>query len=128
MRFKHIAILPILLFSISCATFKANTSSGLEERKIQTRVFQGSYDEIYRIVMQTAGNQNWEITHSDKDAGLVQAKTPATLSAWEDEINITMNTIKGGVQVQVKSGLANSTNAENVRKYLDSVTAQLTKE
>jgi hypothetical protein len=95
------------------------------ELKTQSRIFIGSYDEVYRIVMQTAASQNWKITHSDKDAGLVQAKTPKSLSSWDDEVSITMNEIDSGVKVQVKSGLANAPNVENVRKFLDAVVEQV---
>ena len=92
---RQLALLTLLVLASSCATYKANFGPGAEERKTQIRVFVDSYDDVYRAVMQTAASQQWEITHSDKDAGLVQARTPKSLSAWDDEVS-------GGVQVQVK--------------------------
>ena len=125
MKTKLLFLITFFLLLVSCATYRANTGPGADERKTQSRTFIGSYDQVYKTVVQTAANQNWEITHTDKDAGLVQAKTPASLQAWEDEVGITINEIDGGVRVQVKSGLANAPNVEIVRKYLDAISSQI---
>jgi len=66
----------LLIFAYSSLSF-AQTKTSIEIQAIQTRVYEGSEREIFRAVLSTLQNNQYEDIRSDSGAGLISARLPA---------------------------------------------------
>jgi len=103
----------------------ANVGPGAIERQTQRAVFRTSYDDVYRGIVQQAGEMKWGVLFADKDAGSVRLATPGSLGAWPDTIVVNFNTSDSGVVVLVRSTLGQSPNRKNVQRFLEALSVRL---
>jgi hypothetical protein len=52
------------------------------------RVFEDSYTRVYSRAVSTLMELKWQISHSDKEEGLIQARTPMTLWTLGDLVTV----------------------------------------
>lgn len=113
----------LALIGIGCTL--ANVGPGAEERQTQRAAFHAPYAEVYRAVLQQAGQMKWGLLFADREAGAIRVATPWSLSAWEDTLAINLTQADSAVLVVVRSTLAQSPNRKNVARFLDGVSHRL---
>jgi hypothetical protein len=97
---KYVLLILLAVSIFSCAT----TSSTLGSSQ-QGSEFTADYDRVYSESLNAVALLSWEITHSEKDAGIIQAKTPMSLWTYGDKITIRLTNLNNGkVRVDVSSG------------------------
>ena len=74
----------ILLLTTSCATVQ--TAKNIVPKN--DRIFNHSYQKVYSQSINTLMELKWQISHSDKNEGLIQAKTPMNLWTWGDLVTV----------------------------------------
>lgn len=77
-------VLLVIIFLASCATVQTARNIVPEKK----RIFKCSYSKVYSRAVSTVMELKWQLTHSKKDEGLIQARTPMNLWTWGDLITI----------------------------------------
>lgn len=116
------ALLPAL---VCAACTLANVGPQAAENQTQRAVFRSSYDDVYRGVLQQAGEMKWGVLFADKDAGAVRIATPQTMGAWADTIAVNITKSDTLVAVLVRSTLGQGPNRKNVQRFLEGLTQRL---
>lgn len=117
---KQLSII-LLLVLTGCATMNTHNP----QRTTQTRDFNAEAQTVYRTALQTAMEFQWEITMSDADVMAFSAKTPSTLSRWDDQINVFVNNKDNLSTLTVRSTLGHKPNIEYITSYLEKVAEKL---
>ncbi|MDY0144216.1 MAG: hypothetical protein RBR97_20225 [Bacteroidales bacterium] len=111
-------ILIILAVALTgCATLNTHSS----ERTLLKQDFSKDAKEIYRIAMQTAMELNWEITMNDSETLAFSAKTPKTMSRWDDVVNVFVVQNENISTMTVKSGLGHKPNVDYINSFIDTI-------
>ena len=114
----------LVISMFSCAT----TSSTLGSPQ-QGNTYSADYDKVYSEALNSVALLSWEITHSEKDAGIIQAKTPMSLWTYGDKVTIRLTDLENGnIRVDVSSGTnqavdwgKNNANISNFYRKLDAL-------
>jgi len=83
-----IYLLGIVMLSSSYAV-ENNTQkkSSLDIQQIQTKVYKGSYNEVYKSVVSVLQDNRFKITHTDKESGIISADgTPEASENMSDAV------------------------------------------
>ena len=121
---KYAFLILFVVSIFSCAT----TSSTLGSTK-QGNTYSADYDRVYSEALNAVALLSWEITHSEKDAGIIQAKTPMSLWTYGDKVTIRLTDLENGnIRVDVSSGTnqavdwgKNNANISNFYRKLDAL-------
>lgn len=108
----------LFLLPLAAACSTANIGPGAAERQTQTAVYEAEYDDVYRAAVQQAGDMQWAVIYSDKDAGAIRIATPQTMGQWADTVAVSLMPTDSGTVVTIRSTLGQSPNRENVKRYL----------
>lgn len=84
MKFLKITALLVVAFIAGCAT--VHTAHDVVPE--QKRIFQDSYAKVYSRAVSTLMELKWQVSHSDKEEGLIQARTPMNLWTWGDLVTV----------------------------------------
>ena len=79
----HTATLSVFLLATSCAT----TTSTLDDPELR-RTYSASYDRVFSEAINASALLSWELTHSEKGAGIIQATTPKNMWTNGDAVTI----------------------------------------
>ena len=85
-----------------CATTTSTMQQG-DTGSLEPQVYAVSYDRAFQAAARAVALLSWKLTHSDKDAGIIQAQTPASIWAMGDAVSIHLTQTDAGVQVEVSS-------------------------
>ena len=107
----------VVLFTASCTT----TSSTLNSSEPQ-RVYAKEYDEVFSEAVNVVSLLSWELTHTEKDAGIIQAETPMSLFTYGDEVTIRLEQQENGrVRVDMSSSTDQAVdwgkNEKNIQEF-----------
>lgn len=73
--------------SIKAVENNTQDKSSLDIQQIQTRIYKGTYDEVYKSVLSVLQDNRFKITHSDKDSGIISADgTPEASENMSDAV------------------------------------------
>ena len=118
MKYAAVVVLSVLSFVAGCATVHTAHDVVPEQR----RTFQDSYAKVYSRAVSTLMELKWQIAHSDKEEGLIQARTPMNL--WTLGGLITVYVVKESqnkILVEVTSASPQQydwgKNRENIEKF-----------
>lgn len=111
----------LLLTLTGCATMSTHSS----QNTTQTRDFTEEAQTVYRAAMQTAMELNWEITMSDSNVMAFGAKTPVTMSRWDDQVNVFILEKDDISTLTVKSTLGHKPNADHINLFLEKVSEKI---
>jgi len=117
------ATMSLLVALTACTT--ANIGPMAAENQTQRAIFHASYDDVYRAVIQQAGEMKWGVLFADKDAGAVRIATPQSMGAWADTVAVNMTPADSGVAVLVRSTLGQGPNRRNVQHFLEGLSQRL---
>src|SRR5947209_18491154 len=112
-------VMGAFVVSVGASCTLANVGPGAAERQTQRAVYRAGYDDVYRAIVQQAGEMRWGVIFADKHAGSVRLATPGSLGAWPDTVVVNFNSSDSGVVVLVRSTLGQSPNRKNVERFLE---------
>jgi hypothetical protein len=95
-------ILILCLVIYGCAS--ATTQTQNTKNAVSAQVYQSDYDVIFSKAIDAAGGMGWQITFTDKETGVISAKTAANFLTWGDTISIRISHQEQGVKVDLASG------------------------
>ena len=100
MKYLRNALPLVLALLAGCATVQT-AHDVIPEQK---RVFQEPYAKVFSRAVSTLMELRWQITHSNKEEGLIQARTPMTLWTWGDLVTVyVIDEGEGKTQIEVTS-------------------------
>ncbi len=109
----------LLLMLTSCTA--ANVGKSAADNQTQQVTLLRAIDDAYTDAIQAASAMQWDVTHSEKAAYLIQATTPGTPLRWTDNVSITMAPAGDSVKITVRSKLGQKPNRAHVAEYLERV-------
>lgn len=115
---KNLSLVLLLLLT-SCTT--ANIGKDAVSKQTQDITLLRAIDDAYTDAVQTASSMQWNITHSEKAAYLIQAETPGNALRWKDEVSVTLQARGDSVRITVRSKLGNEPNRKHIAEYLKNV-------
>ena len=83
-----IYLLNVIMLSSTYATDNnTQDKSSLDIQQIQTRVYKGTYNEVYKSVVSVLQDNRFKITHTDKESGIISADgTPEASENMSDAV------------------------------------------
>ena len=66
----------IMLTSTYAVDNNTQDKSSLDIQQVQTKVYKGTYNEVYKSVVSVLQDNRFKITHTDKDSGIISADGP----------------------------------------------------
>ena len=118
---RLLLLIPVLIFLMNCA-ISENFGEKADSSKTQVRIFNSTYEDVYKLAIQTAGERNWTIKHSDFKAGFFSAHYPQTLKNWDDQVNVSIHdNLNDSITITVKSNLGQSPNRKIVADFLNAL-------
>lgn len=100
MKVVKFIMLSIFALVAGCATVQ--TAHEVVPERV--RVFEGGYAKVYGRAVSALMELKWQITHSDKEEGLIQARTPMSLWTWGDLVTVyVIDEGEGKTKVEVTS-------------------------
>ena len=77
----------IMLNSTYATDNNTQDKSSLDIQQIQTRVYKGTYNEVYKSVVSVLQDNRFKITHTDKESGIISADgTPEASENMSDAV------------------------------------------
>ena len=78
----------VIMFNSTYATDNnTQDKSSLDIQQIQTRVYKGTYNEVYKSVVSVLQDNRFKITHTDKESGIISADgTPEASENMSDAV------------------------------------------
>jgi len=124
--FRLLGILLIVVFLASCATVQT-AQDVVPTNKI---FFEGSYSKVYSRAVSTLMGLKWQISYSNKDEGLIQARTPINLWTWGDLVTVyVIEEEPNKIRVEVTSASHQQydwgKNKDNIQKFYSALEANL---
>ncbi len=116
----------LLIILCSCTTIK--TSQEIIPKN--NLIYSAPYDKVYNCSINALMALGWQITHSNKDEGLIQAKAPMSLWTWGDLITVhIIKEFPDKVRVDVTSGSPQQfdwgKNKKNIEAFYEELKKQL---
>lgn len=116
LRFTLLVI--VLTMTLGCAA--AMTGKG----GLKPSIYKANYDEVYIKGVEAISNKGWTIEFTDRETGIINARTGVSLSTWGDVVSIRISRqANGEVQVNASSrterqALDWGKNTRNIKEYL----------
>lgn len=67
----------------------SQNKSSIDIQKVQTRIYDANYDDVYKSILSVLQDNRFKITHTDKDSGIVSADgTPEASENMSDAVAI----------------------------------------
>ncbi len=109
----------ILIFLLTGCT-SASTIGTNNYDTIEPRSYTADYEKVFFAAVDAVTSLKWQITFTDKETGIISAKTPANFLTWGDEVSIRIRQDNDKVRVDVSSGTNRQLidwgkNAQNIR-------------
>lgn len=77
----------IMLTSTYAVDNNTQDKSSLDIQQIQTKVYKGTYNEVYKSVVSVLQDNRFKITHTDKESGIISADgTPEATENMSDAV------------------------------------------
>ena len=77
----------VMLSSSQAVENNTQKKSSLDIQQIQTKVYKGTYNEVYRSVVSVLQDNRFKITHTDKESGIISADgTPEASENMSDAV------------------------------------------
>jgi len=127
MNFLKISVLLMVSALVAgCVTVQTAHDVVPEQRKI----FQESYTKVYSRAVSTLMELKWQISHSDKEEGLIQARTPMNLWTWGDLVTVYVTEeSQNKILVEVTSASPQQydwgKNKDNIEKFYSRLSEKL---
>ena len=65
----------------------SQNKSSIDIQKVQTRIYDANYDDVYKSILSVLQDNRFKITHTDKDSGIVSADgTPEASENMSDAV------------------------------------------
>jgi len=118
MRARGLTIGLLTLIVAGCAT----TTSTANDPALQPRVYSASYDRVWSEAINAVASISWEITHTEKQSGIINATTPMSLLTYGDKVTVrVINMDPDRVRVEVTSSTDQAydwgKNGKNIGKF-----------
>ena len=87
---KTLLIFSLAIFFPAISQSVENNSqnkSSIDIQKVQTRIYDANYDDVYKSILSVLQDNRFKITHTDKDSGIVSADgTPEASENMSDAV------------------------------------------
>ena len=90
---KILSLIIIYLFNVIVLTStyavdnNTQDKSSLDIQQVQTKVYKGTYNEVYKSVVSVLQDNRFKITHTDKESGIISADgTPEATENMSDAV------------------------------------------
>lgn len=114
---KQIILSIYLLAFCSCATMQTHSFDNTMQ-KLEVNI---EANKAFSIAVRTAMDMNWEIINTDSQIMTFSAKTPKTMSRWDDDVNLYVDKSESGSIINVKSKLGHESNRKYIETYLQTI-------
>jgi hypothetical protein len=82
--FSLLIIFPAISHSVEN---NSQNKSSIDIQKVQTRIYDANYDDVYKSILSVLQDNRFKITHTDKDSGIVSADgTPEASENMSDAV------------------------------------------